>query len=147
MHLFPSISSQGRETPKSQTPFELLEVGDEMGFPGQEGLPACELVLLSAACFGLALATVASSASVGDFPGRHCLRSGWKLLVHWVQSGDDMLQLSGWRGGTQNNLGSLTLVILVSSCFAVEDATFQLKGTSWHHPIPSSCYSMWSSYY
>lgn len=37
------------------------------------------------------LVTVGSSAPVGGLPGRHCLRLGWKLSVHWMQSGDDML--------------------------------------------------------
>lgn len=54
MHLFPLISSQGRETPKNQTPSKLLKVGEERGVLGREELAACELVLLSAAHFGLA---------------------------------------------------------------------------------------------
>lgn len=40
---------------------------------------------------GAFLVTVGSSAPVGGLPGRHCLRLGWKLSVHWMQSGDDML--------------------------------------------------------
>lgn len=52
MHLFPLISSQGRETPKNQTPSTLLKVRDEMEFLAREELAACEMLLLSVAHFG-----------------------------------------------------------------------------------------------
>lgn len=63
-----------------------------------------------------------------------------------VQSDDDMLQLSGWRTGAQNNLGPLAPAVLLSSSFADEDATLQPKGTSWLHLSPPSFCWIWNNH-
>lgn len=93
-HLFSLISSQGRESPllsKSETPSKLLKVGDEQGFP----LTVTRFHSLRPVLGWFVSVTLGTSTLPHGLLGSHCLRLSWNFLVRWVQSGDNMLRLSG----------------------------------------------------
>lgn len=127
----------------------LLKVGDEQGFLGggnSRTVSQSRFLPSVLGCFQVwpFQVTLGASTLADGLPERRCLGSGWQFLVSWVQSDDDVLQSTGWRKGAQTNLGPLALAILVSSSFAVEDATLEPRGTSWLHPGPPSCVCTWN---
>lgn len=108
-HSFPLISSQDRDTQEPDG-IQALESGRWAGHSWLGELTDDELASLFAADSGLALFKLPWVPFMlpHGLLGRHCLRLGWTFLVCEGQSDDNVLQLSGWRKGAQNNSGVLS---------------------------------------